>query len=88
MDYVDAAYRGQGLSQLLYRARIEWALAHEPFRRLVISHREGNEVSRRAMLAAGFVFKDKEIISWPDGTQAEEWNYTLDLDKLRVAAED
>ena len=53
--------------------------------RPVFLHRDGNEASRRAMAAAGFAFKDKTVIDWPDGTRAPEWNYTLDLDALRAA---
>jgi len=86
MDYIDEAHRGRGLMKLLYRARIDWALMQKQFRSLVISHRVGNEASRRAMVAAGFVFKDKNVITWPDGIQDEEWNYTLDLDRLRLGA--
>lgn len=84
MDYIAPSHRGRGLMRLLYQARIDWALTQMQFRRLVISHRDGNEASRRAMVAAGFVFKDKAVIDWPDGTRAPEWNYTLDLDALRA----
>lgn len=83
MDYVDAPYRGQGLSRLLYRARIDWALGQPQLKRLVISHREGNEASRRANQAFGFAFTGKEMTLWPDGVEALEYNYVLDLQSLR-----
>jgi RimJ/RimL family protein N-acetyltransferase len=86
MDYVDAHYRGRHLSKLLYEARINWAINHLPFQRLVISHREGNEASRRAIQAFGFKFTDKRIIDWPDGSNAREYNYELDLRSLRQVA--
>lgn len=52
--YIREAYRGRGLSRLLYQARIDWAKESGLFDRLVIGHREGNEASRRANHAFGF----------------------------------
>jgi len=39
---------------------------HQPFKRLFISYREGNEASRRANQAFGFKYIGKEDIDWPD----------------------
>jgi RimJ/RimL family protein N-acetyltransferase len=83
MDYIDPLYRGRRLSKLLYQARIDWAKQHQPFKRLVISHREGNEASRRANQSFGFKFIGKEEIDWPDGTKAPDYRYELDLAALR-----
>ena len=85
MDYVAPQWRGKGLSRLLYQARIDWAVGQRQFARLVISHRDGNEISRKANQAFGFEYTGREVIQWPDGAKAEEWNYRLDLDKLRSA---
>lgn len=85
MDYIDPLYRGRGLSRLLYQARIDWAKQHLPFRRLVVSHREGNEASRRANQSFYFKLIGKEEIGWPDGTKAPDFTYELDLDALRNA---
>ena len=79
MDYIDPRYRGRGLSGRLYRARIDWAMQHPPLRRLVVSHREGNEPSRRANQSFGFKFVGTEEMDWPDGTKAPEHLYGLDL---------
>jgi RimJ/RimL family protein N-acetyltransferase len=84
MDYIEPRYRGRGFSRLLYQGRIEWALTQKQFTKLIISHREGNETSRRANQAFGFECQGKERIRWPDGTDADEWNYHLDLEKLRI----
>jgi RimJ/RimL family protein N-acetyltransferase len=65
MDYIDPSYRGRCLSKLLYQLRIDWARQHQPFKRLVISHREGNEASRRANQAFGFKYIGKEDIAGP-----------------------
>jgi len=86
MDYVDARYRGRGLSRLLYQGRIDWALQQEHLTRLVISHRKGNEASRRAMLSFGFEYRGQKTIRWPDGADDEDWNYALDLEPRPVRA--
>lgn len=83
MDYIDAKYRGRHLSRLLYEARINWAINYTPFKRLVTSHREDNEASRRANQAFGFKFIGKELIKWPDGSKALDYKYELDLESLR-----
>jgi len=63
MDYIEPTYRGRGLSRLLYQGRIDWALDQKQFARLVISHRQGNEASRRANQAFGFEYQGREKIS-------------------------
>jgi RimJ/RimL family protein N-acetyltransferase len=83
MDYIDAKYRGRHLSKLLYEARINWAINHTPFKRLVISHKEGNEASRRANQAFGFKFIGNKLIEWPDGSKAPDHTYELDIESLR-----
>ena len=83
MSYIAEPYRRMGLSKLLYEARIGWALKHLPWTKLVVSHREGNEASRRANQAFGFQLDSKKAIKWPDGSEDEEWNYSLDLVTMR-----
>lgn len=83
MSYIEPQYRGQRLSKLFYQARIDWAVIQPQLKKLIVSHREGNESSRRANQAFGFVLDNKEHKLWPDGTEALEWNYILDLNQLR-----
>ena len=83
MDYIEANHRGHCLARLFYRARVDWALRQPHLTRLVISHREGNEASRRAMLSFGFEYRGQHTIRWPDGMYADEWNYELSLETLR-----
>ena len=83
MDYIDPLYRGRRLSRFLYQARIDWAKQHRPFRRLVVSHREGNDPSRHANQSFDFKFVRKEEKDWPDGTKAPDYVYELDLAALR-----
>ncbi|MGB4057088.1 MAG: GNAT family N-acetyltransferase [Alphaproteobacteria bacterium] len=85
MSYIDPAYRGKGLSTLFYQSRIAWAVKNTAWKKLVVSHRESNEPSRRAMAAHGFTFTHKKKIVWPDGVQDWDYNYSLDLTALRGA---
>ncbi|MBU0799778.1 MAG: GNAT family N-acetyltransferase [Alphaproteobacteria bacterium] len=83
MSYLDKEYRGRGLSRLLYEARIKWAISQPQYERITVSHREGNESSRRANQSFGFAFTHKTMKAWPDGQDAEQWHYELLLKPLR-----
>ena len=48
MSFIFPEYRGRGLSRLLYEARLGWIRSVGTFKRVVVSHRESNDVSRRA----------------------------------------
>lgn len=78
MSYIDKAYRGLGLSRLLYQARIDWAKA-AGFERVVVAHKEGNEASRRANAAFGFKATHIETANFGDGSIANQHFYELDL---------
>jgi len=82
-SYIVPEYRRQGLSDFLYKARIDWAKNYRAWRKLNISHREGNEASRRANQRHGFVYKYRKEKTWPDGSIADQLCYELDLEKLR-----
>jgi RimJ/RimL family protein N-acetyltransferase len=83
MDYIVAEWRGKGFMRRLNQSRLNWAIKQRQFARLVTSHRDGNEVSRRAIQAFGFELTGREMIEWPDGANAEEWMYEIDLEILR-----
>lgn len=85
MDYIDPRYRGRRLSRLLYQARINWAKRQLCFTRLVVSHREGNAASRRANQSFAFRLVGKREADWPDGTNAPDCMYELDLTALRMS---
>ena len=78
MSYIKAEYRRLGLSRLLYHARLEWAQA-AGFERAAVSHRDGNEASRRANQAFGFKWVSSEAIDWVDGSRALDHRYELKL---------
>lgn len=84
MSFLEPAYRGRGLAAELYKARIDFALSHKLWGRLVCAHRQGNEPSRRAMIARGFKHIETKEIDWPDGTRDIEHIYALDLETLRA----
>lgn len=78
MTWLKPAWRGKGLSRLIYEARIEWARARA-LTRVRVSHRDGNEPSRRAMIAHGFTYTGRTSVRWPDGQDADEIHYELRL---------
>lgn len=47
MSYIEPDYRGRGLSDMLYKTRINWAKEQGTFDKILVSHRAGNEASRR-----------------------------------------
>jgi len=79
MSYIEPAYRARGLSDLLYRARLDWIRASRRFRTVHVSHRASNEASRRANQRHGFVKTGAKPIQWPDGTVEDEIHYELTL---------
>ncbi|HEX9956487.1 MAG TPA: GNAT family N-acetyltransferase, partial [Fibrella sp.] len=58
-SYIKEAYRGRGLSSLLYNARIGWARANG-FKKAIVSHREDNLISKAANQRAGFRYTHTE----------------------------
>jgi GNAT superfamily N-acetyltransferase len=77
-SYIREAYRGRGLSQLLYDARLAWAKQHH-LKTLRIGHRESNIVSKAANQRHGFKFGYREACTWPDGTDEDILYYDLQL---------
>lgn len=78
MTWVAPAYRGRGLAATIYAARIGWA-RDKRLARIIVSHRDGNEPSRRAMLAAGFSETGRAPHRWPDGELVDNIDYELPL---------
>ncbi len=77
-SYIKQPYRGMGLSQMLYDARIQWAREHG-ITQLIIGHRRINEASFRANQRNGFVYTHSEQKKWPDGTTDDMLYYKLML---------
>ncbi len=85
-SYIKPEHQGKGLSAMLYEARIKRAVGYLPWEKLVISHRTGNEKSRRAMVKAGFKFTHTSQRLWPDGKEELEYHYEMDLSEIRNTA--
>jgi len=79
MSFILPEYRGRGLSRLLYKARLDWIRSHGVFKRIVVSHRASNEVSRRAIERHGFLPIRSAPRTWPDGTVEDELFYELQI---------
>ena len=81
-SWLEPGFRGKGLSDMMYRARIEWARAHPTCEKIVVSHRASNEASKRANQKHGFVFTHKTPKEWPDGGIEDDIFYELPLKKI------
>ena len=77
MSFIQLEYLGRGLSELLYKARLDWIRAQPQFKRVVVSHRESNEASRRASQRHGFRLWRRAPHVWHDGTTEDEIFYEL-----------
>lgn len=78
-SWLSPAYRGQGNSIAMYRARFDWALEKE-LTRVVVSHRESNAASRAANQRHGFVFTHAKDLVWKDGSTEADVFYALELE--------
>lgn len=67
MGYIAPKYRGKGLSTLLYKARIDWAINETDYTILKISHRKGNAASQKAVLKNGFTYIEDRQENFGDG---------------------
>ena len=83
-SYIKPEHQGKGLSEKLYKARIDWAVDYAPWKKMIVSHRDGNETSRRANQKWGFILVEKRPKFWPDGITADEYHYELNLEELRL----
>jgi RimJ/RimL family protein N-acetyltransferase len=77
MSFIAREYRGRGLSRLLYDARFEWVRSQPRFNRVVVSHRESNEPSRRPVQHYGFQPSGRIPTKWPDGETEDAIIYEL-----------
>jgi RimJ/RimL family protein N-acetyltransferase len=76
-SWIAPAHRGCGYSDLLYTARLDWARAHPTIEWIEVSHRDGNEASRRANQRHGFLFTHRTPYAWADGGKEDEIFYQL-----------
>jgi RimJ/RimL family protein N-acetyltransferase len=77
-SYIHPDYRGKGLSNLFYKARIEWS-RQNGYKRVIVSHRASNAASKAANQKFGFIHTHNESKTWPDGLTEDNVFYKLDL---------
>jgi RimJ/RimL family protein N-acetyltransferase len=78
-SWLTPQFRGKGISELMYRTRIEWAKRQPTVEKIIVSHRASNLASERANQKHGFVATRKEEKVWTDGTTEEEIFYELEI---------
>ncbi len=71
MAFIALQYRGRGLAKQLYDARMDWVRA-AGFTKVVVSHRESDEASRRANERHGFRVTKSLPRKWADGAEEDE----------------
>lgn len=70
-------YRGNGLSELMYQNRINWAKAQPNVEKIIVSHRASNLSSKYANQKHGFFLTHKTEKVWTDGMTEDEIFYEL-----------
>ncbi|MBL8641226.1 MAG: GNAT family N-acetyltransferase [Alphaproteobacteria bacterium] len=86
MSYIRKNYRGRGLSDLLYKARLDWAEQQEGIVSIWIGHRDGNQASFRANQRHGFQLISTEDMTFGDGTTDKHYTYELKINKNKQDA--
>jgi GNAT superfamily N-acetyltransferase len=84
--YIRPAYRGLGLSKLLWQARIHWARCNQ-FRCITTIHHLSNVRSMRSILAHGFVETERIYHDSTPDAKEPEVGYELRLDELASDSE-
>lgn len=78
-SWLEPEFRGKGLSDLIYKARINWAKAHPTVETIIVSHRASNLASKYANQKHGFVLTETHEKVWTDGATEDELCYELNL---------
>lgn len=77
--WLEKPWRGQGLSAPIYQALIGWVRQRPTLKRAVVSYREGNEASMKAVQKQGFTFTHTAPRTWHDGLTEPEYFYELNI---------
>ena len=72
-------FRGKGLSELMYKTRIEWAKRQPTVEKIIVSHRASNLSSKYANQKHGFTLTHKTEKVWTDGVTEDEIFYKLEI---------
>jgi RimJ/RimL family protein N-acetyltransferase len=78
-SWLESHFRGKGLSELMYKARLDWAKARPTVERIIVSHRASNLASKYANQKHGFAYTRTHEKLWSDGATEDEVCYELYL---------
>ncbi|HEX8367810.1 MAG TPA: GNAT family protein [Pyrinomonadaceae bacterium] len=78
-SWLEPHFRGKGLSELMYKARLDWAKARPTVERIIVSHRASNLASKYANQKHGFAYTRTHEKLWSDGATEDEVCYELYL---------
>lgn len=76
-SWIHPDFRRQGLSEMLYEARLQWARIHPTIEIIKVSHRAHNIASKFANQKHGFVCTHTETKTWHDGVTEDDVCYEL-----------
>ncbi len=79
MVYIHEDYRGKDLSDLLFKASIDWSKSQQGITRIWVGHRAGNEASHRANQRHGFVLISTEDMTFGNGETDTHYMYELKI---------
>lgn len=78
-SWLEPDYRIKGISDLMYKTRLDWAKNYPGIERIIVSHRASNLASKYANQKHGFVFTRTHEKVWIDGAVEDEICYELYL---------
>jgi len=78
-SWIKKDFRQKRLSKLLYNSRIDWANKHISIQKIIITHRESNKTSQKAILSNGFKITSQSPKLWHDGVTEDEIFYERKL---------
>jgi RimJ/RimL family protein N-acetyltransferase len=77
--YIKKDFRRKGLSERLFKLRLEWAKEQKNIKTLLLEHREDNLPIQKAHQKFAFKLSSSRDQLWPDGTSAACLTYELDI---------
>lgn len=80
-SWLEPKWRGKGLSERMYKARLNWAQNNPLVKRITVSHRQSNTASKGANQKHGFKQTHISERTWPDGVTEADIHYELVLKK-------
>ena len=78
-SWLEKDWRGKGLSEKMYKTRIDWIKKHSSVQTVFVQHYEGNSASRKAILKCGFIFSCMKDEKRPDGKSDQQHVYELKI---------